>query len=286
MDALLPPSSAAATGTPPGVAPGACLLGRWLVTGPPRPLATGVLLPVTAEGRLRGRARVHWAALTTHAARRRLAGAARFLGAAPHPAILPLLEEGGEPGAVVHVTAEADGGDLLDRGLPLPWREAATAALGVAEALGAAHALGVLHRDVAPANLLVAPDGSIWLGDWDSGHFPSVGARAEEEAAHLGTPGFMSPEQESGDPLGPPSDIFSLGMTLRALLSGHPDLPSGTDGTERYARLSAGTLVPLAELVSGCPRALASVADATTAPDPGARPTAQALVSALEEVLR
>lgn len=254
--------------------PGEALLGRWRVTGQPVSLATGVLIPVRdrIDGR-EARARVHWPSLVSRATARRLRAVADFLGSDPHPGWLPLLEAGEEPGGtLIHVVAEAPSGSLLDGPLPLPWRRAVEVAAAVGEALGAAHARGAVHRDVSPANILFGTERRIWLGDWDSALVPGAPEHADPGAPSLGTPGFMSPEQEVGDPLDPRADVFAMGMTLRMLLVGQPPIPDGTPVPERYARLTAGDFPSPSTLAPGCPEAVDDLVVRLCAPDLTARP--------------
>ncbi|WP_280218497.1 serine/threonine-protein kinase [Nocardia neocaledoniensis] len=119
-------------------------------------------------------------------------------------------------------------------GLPLsdavsefgPFGESALFALGrgLAEALVAIHGAGVVHRDLKPSNVLLAVDGPKVI---DFGI-----ARATEDTALtttgkvIGSPGFMCPEQVSGEPLGPACDVFALGGVLTFAATGHG--PFGT----------------------------------------------------------
>ncbi|MFB7343516.1 serine/threonine-protein kinase [Streptomyces hydrogenans] len=99
-----------------------------------------------------------------------------------------------------------------DRG-PLPEPELVSPAVGLAEAPEAVHRAGLVHRNLKPSNILVTGDGPRVI---DFGI-----AKAAESATALtgtglviGTPGFMGPEQATGGPVGPPSDVFALGAVL------------------------------------------------------------------------
>ncbi|WP_435280090.1 PQQ-binding-like beta-propeller repeat protein [Streptomyces sp. 1222.5] len=88
------------------------------------------------------------------------------------------------------------------------WRLAA----GIAEALYAIHGCSLVHRDLKPANILLAQDGIRVI---DFGISRAVNQSAiTHTGVVLGTPGYMSPEQISGDLVGPASDVFSLGCVL------------------------------------------------------------------------
>lgn len=85
-------------------------------------------------------------------------------------------------------------------------------AAGLAEALAAIHKTGLVHRDLKPSNVLLHHDGPRVI---DFGIAHAVQATAlTAPGEFFGTPGFLSPEQISGDPVGPASDIFALGAVL------------------------------------------------------------------------
>jgi WD40 repeat protein len=90
--------------------------------------------------------------------------------------------------------------------------------LAAVEAVAAAHRASVVHRDLKPSNLMVGELGETQVVDW------GLALRLREEAAPIGevvgTPGYMSPEQERGDPVDRRSDVWSLGAILRELVAG------------------------------------------------------------------
>lgn len=117
-----------------------------------------------------------------------------------------------------------------------PWPEASVLALGagLAEALEATHGAGVVHRDLKPSNVLLAPDGPRVI---DFGISVALEAsRLTRTDMVVGTPGFMSPEQLTGDPVGPPSDVFSLGRCWRS-----PPLEPGRSEPGHHRRCSTGS---------------------------------------------
>ena len=110
--------------------------------------------------------------------------------------------------------------DAVEQQGPLPeisvWRLAA----GLAEALAEVHSCGLVHRDLKPSNVLLAADGPRVI---DFGISRALdGTRVTGTGMLVGTPAFMSPEQASGAPVGPASDVFSFGgvLTFAAIGSG------------------------------------------------------------------
>ncbi|GAA4967072.1 hypothetical protein GCM10023205_34790 [Yinghuangia aomiensis] len=104
-----------------------------------------------------------------------------------------------------------------------PWPAAAVLALGagLSEALEAIHDAGVVHRDFKPSNILLAADGPRVIDFGIS--ITSEASTFTAAGATVGTPGFMSPEQLTGAPVGPASDVFALGAVLAYTATGvHP----------------------------------------------------------------
>ena len=127
-----------------------------------------------------------------------------------------------EDGAYYIVMEYVPGGDLGDllegEGIPPP-RRATEMALQVAEALKAAHERGVVHRDIKPRNILIMRSGHAKVADF--------GIARALEATTISHPGdilgsvkYMSPEQAAGGPVGPASDLYSLGVVLYEMLTG------------------------------------------------------------------
>jgi len=156
---------------------------------------------------------------------------------------------------------------------PWPARSVLALGAGLAEALEAIHAAGVVHRDLKPSNVLLAADGPRVI---------DFGISAATETSMLtrtgttmGTPGFMSPEQLTGDPVGPESDVFSLGEVLAYTATG-----IGPFGTGSAHALSYRTVHEQPGLDALPPELRAVVADCL-AKRPGERPTVPALLDRL-----
>ncbi|MFJ9645520.1 serine/threonine-protein kinase [Streptomyces sp. NPDC101206] len=110
-----------------------------------------------------------------------------------------------------------------------PFPEAAALALahGLATALTAVHAAGLVHRDLKPSNVLLGPDGPRVI-DFGISRATEASVLTRTGTA-VGSPGFMSPEQASGAPVGTASDVFSFGAVLAYALTGAS--PFGTGAT-------------------------------------------------------
>jgi len=93
----------------------------------------------------------------------------------------------------------------------------------VARALDAIHALGIIHRDLKPENIMRRPDGSVALADFGIAKSMLQENLALTQTRHgdvVGTPYYLSPEQASGQPITPVSDLYSLGVMMYEMLTG------------------------------------------------------------------
>lgn len=150
----------------------------------------------------------------------RLVAEAQSQAALNHPNIITVYEAG-TAGVSGFIAMElADSGSLADRVERegrLPWREAFRLMAEACRGLTAAHKEGVIHRDIKPANLLIAGSGVVKLADFG---LAKPAARTHTAGQLAGTPHFMSPEQCKSEPIDARSDIYALGATLFALLTG------------------------------------------------------------------
>ena len=141
-----------------------------------------------------------------------------------HPNIVRLFGFGEQQGVLFYAMELVDGPSLeqeLQRGRPFGWREVARIGVQTCRALRHAHDRGVIHRDIKPANLLLAADGHVKLSDFGIARlFGTQGLTAAGNV--LGTVEFMAPEQADGRPVGPRTDLYSLGALFFTLLAGRP----------------------------------------------------------------
>jgi serine/threonine-protein kinase len=143
----------------------------------------------------------------------------RAMRALDHPNVVPLRDFVPEGPAIVLAWM---GGGTLERLLtsagPLAPARAVEIATGVLTALGEAHRVGIVHRDVKPSNILFDEAGGARLSDFGVAHLEDASTTAT--AGVFGTLAYMSPEQREGRTAGPRSDLFSVGVVLREMLTG------------------------------------------------------------------
>ncbi|MBN1230536.1 MAG: protein kinase [Anaerolineales bacterium] len=139
-----------------------------------------------------------------------------------HPDIVPVYDFGEENGLPYIVMRYMPGGTLAERmgnGKQFLLEEVIKILSTIAEALDAAHTQGVIHRDLKPANILFGKSGNAALGDFGIAKVVTGATNITGEMT-VGTPSYMSPEQVSGKPLTPASDIYSLGVILYEMVMG------------------------------------------------------------------
>src|SRR6185437_1831403 len=104
-------------------------------------------------------------------------------------------------------------------------RRAVELALEIADALAFAHDHDLVHRDVKPQNVLLTPDGDAKVTDFGIARSLDVEQGVTQTGTVLGTSNYLSPEQASGKPTTPSTDVYSLGVVLYELLAGDVPFP-------------------------------------------------------------
>jgi tetratricopeptide (TPR) repeat protein len=239
------------------------------------------------DGRSGGEVALKVLTTTDEQARKRLVREAKALERLAHPNVVKILDAGEERGRPWIAVELVPGGSLearLERLGPLPPAAAAQAALGVARALAHAHAQGVLHRDVKPGNVLLAANGEVKLGDFGlAGFHADLGlSRLTRSGALAGSPGWWAPEQATGDQerIGPATDVYGLGATLYAALTGRPPIEAASVQELFVATVEVEPAPP------GVDATLDAVALRCLAKDPGDRyPAAGDVAAELERWL-
>jgi hypothetical protein len=189
----------------------------------------------------------------------------------------------GLPFIVMEYATRGTVGDRLQRGAVPPeqalrWLEQA------ARALDSAHARGVVHRDVKPANLLIADDETIRVSDF------GIARAADQDTltavgSVLGSVGYMAPEQARGEPTSPASDRYALACVAFELLTGRRPFERESPAAEAVAHERAAPQ-SVHELEPALPATLDAVFSRGLAKHPEQRhPTCEALVSDLRAAI-
>jgi len=205
----------------------------------------------------------------------------RTLASLDHPSLVGVYDAGSDDdtGVPFLVMQLVEGHTLADelRDGALPLERVATYGAALADALAYVHERGFVHRDVKPANVLVAGDGRVHLADFgiarlvDSVHETRTGDV-------LGTPGYFSPEQVTGEPVGPPTDIYALGIVLIECVTGQRPFEGGAMEVA-LARVNRAPDIP-----ASLPEQWRTLLRAMTVRDPGQRPDATVVADSLRRI--
>ena len=156
---------------------------------------------------------------------------ARSAARLEHPNCVQVLDAGSQDDIHFIVMQLVDGTDLdklLRKKGRFPVADTLAIAKRVALALGAAHDLKLVHRDIKPANIMLTKAGRVMVTDFGLARdVQDAGAITQAEEA-IGTPQYIAPEQARGEAVDGRSDLYSLGATLYALLSGKPPFAGKT----------------------------------------------------------
>ena len=200
-----------------------------------------------------------------------------------HANIVELYGFGQDEEQLFYVMELVDGKSLQEElrcGRRFTWREVARIAVDICAALKHAHDHGIIHRDLKPANLLLTSDDQIKL--FDFGIAKLFGATGVTTDSVLGTADYMSPEQGEGKPVGPRSDLYSLGSVMYALLAGRPPF-SGKSIAEVVHKVRFETPIPVGRMAADVPVEMEHLIDQLLEKDPTRRvPTALASLSSTE----
>jgi serine/threonine protein kinase len=219
---------------------------------------------------------------------------ARAVASLTHPGILSIYElaiADGIPFAVMELLEGRNLRERIAKG-PLPWREAVEIAAAIADGLAAAHAKGIVHRDLKPENVFLTSEGHVKILDFGLAlqrldvagpEGPTIARTAQ--GVVLGTFGYMSPEQVTGETVDGRTDVFALGCLLYEMLTAG-QLFTGTTPQETIARLLHPSAPDLSSFDPLAPQELRAVVSRAVQRDAARRfPSAQDMAGALRALL-
>lgn len=215
---------------------------------------------------------------------------ARAAARLSHPniaSVYDVIDDGGRVSLVMEYLPGETLAARLQRGA-LPLGRVVDYGRQMAAALHHAHEHGLLHCDFKPANVVITPEDRVKVLDFGLARrfaqteSDAVGASPSLIRHRAGTPAYMAPEHRLGLSLGPPADVFALGIVLHEMATGHR--PLGLDGPpapDSTTRTAPGVVVVDAAL----PRALRAVIERATMADPSRRTqTAAEVIASLDRM--
>ncbi|MFI6772215.1 protein kinase [Nocardia sp. NPDC050412] len=201
-----------------------------------------------------------------------------------HPNVVNVLQVGttcsGRPFIVMPYYPHGSLDARIRRNGPLTLQEALRLGVKMAGALETAHRFGVLHRDVKPANILFNDYGEPALTDFGIAHIE--GGFVTATGILTGTPAFTAPEVVAGEPPSPATDVYGLGATLFAAVTGHAafERRSGEQLVAQFLRITAEP-VP-APRDHGISEDASTIIESAMSSDPAGRPSAAGLGEQLQ----
>src|SRR3954451_14421236 len=178
-----------------------------------------------------------------------------------HPNVIPVYEAGEHDGTLFLAMRFVDGTDLktlLTREGRLEPLRAARFVAQIANALDAAHAAGLVHRDVKPANALLASQDHVYLTDFGLTKRAASGSAMTKTGQMVGTVDYVAPEQVEGGSVDARTDVYSLACVLYHLLTGNVPFDKPTEMAKLFAHVHEDPPRP-SDAVANLPGALDDV---------------------------
>ena len=204
-----------------------------------------------------------------------------------HPNIVAIYDRGVAEGTYYIAMEYLDGPtlkDVIDERGGLDPNRAIGFATQILAALRFAHNHGVVHRDIKPHNVVVSPDGRLKVTDF--GIARAGASQMTEVGSIVGTAQYLSPEQARGEVVGPPSDLYSVGIVLYEMLTGRVPFEGDSAVAIAMKHLSEEP-VPPSVYAPGVPPALEQVVLRALAKDAGDRyQTAEEMSADLDRARR
>lgn len=169
-----------------------------------------------------------------------------------HSHIVPIYDHGTENGASYVVMRYLTGGTLADRmrrhkdqAMPMPsLGEVAELLEQLGSALDYAHSQGIVHRDIKPSNVMFDEHGNAYIVDFGIAKLIDTTESLTGTGVSMGTPAYMAPEQWKGEPVGPATDQYALGVMTYALCTGHPPFEAPTPYALMHKHLNEKPIPP------------------------------------------
>jgi serine/threonine protein kinase/Tol biopolymer transport system component len=215
--------------------------------------------------------------------RQRFEQEARSASALNHPNILTIYDIGSSDGTLYIAMELVEGRTLreLIAAEPLPTKRLLEVAVQIAEGLAKAHAAGIVHRDLKPENLMISKDGYVKILDFglakltepvtqELSALPTAIAAPTQPGTVMGTAGYMSPEQASGQPVDFRSDQFNLGSILYEMATAKKAFQKKT-GAETLVAIIKEEPEPLSQTAPQAPAPVRWIVERCLAKDPEER---------------
>ena len=193
--------------------------------------------------------------------RERFKRESRLAASIEHPNVIPVYEAGEHDGVLFLAMRYVEGtdlGSLLEREGRLDPLRAARFVAHLAAALDAAHEAGLVHRDVKPANALVAGHDHVYLTDFGLTKRAASASALTKTGQMVGTVDYVAPEQVEGGSVDARTDVYSLGCVLYHLLTGRVPYDKPSELAKLFAHVNDPPPVPSAS-VPGLPLQLDEV---------------------------